>query len=77
MGRLLSISICLTKLNRHTGLLKIFGVACVNALKHQKINQSFNKKYVLFKICGRFDFHFEAVLTWGRFDGGSFNLGTI
>jgi hypothetical protein len=21
-----------------------------------------------FEICGRFDFHFEAVLTWGRFD---------
>jgi translation initiation factor 2 beta subunit (eIF-2beta)/eIF-5 len=39
------------------------------ALKHQKINQSFNKKYVLFKICGRFDFHFEAVLKKANCDG--------
>jgi hypothetical protein len=21
-----------------------------------------------YSICGQFDFHFEAVLTWGRFD---------
>ena len=30
-------------------------------------------KYIFFiqlEICGRFDFHFEAVLTWDRFDWG-------
>jgi hypothetical protein len=44
------------------GLLSVF---IDNRMCLININTFF---FIQFEICGRFDFHFEAVLTWVRFD---------
>ena len=46
---------------------RIPGVFIENRMCLININTFF---FIQFEICGRFDFHFEDVLTWDRFDWG-------